>query len=89
MVCLATKEFCVVGHARASFYPPFVRTMSIGSGSKEANDRNAEQKMTFVDDTKEFRDCSTVLHSKRVDFEHGVISAVFPSHTCNYIVLFW
>ena len=31
----------------------------------------------------------TVLHSKRVDFEHGVISAVFPSHTCNYIVLFW
>ena len=32
--------------------------MSIGSGSKEANDRNAEQKMTFVDDTKEFRDCS-------------------------------
>ena len=43
--------------------PPFVRTMSIGSGSKEANDRNAEQKMTFVDDTKEFRDCSmSVLH---------------------------
>ena len=32
---------------------------------------------------------ATVLHSKRVDFEHGVISAVFPSHTCNYIVLFW
>ena len=37
--------------------------MSIGSGSKEANDRNAEQNMTFVDDTKEFRDCSmSVLH---------------------------
>ena len=32
--------------------------MSIGSGSKEANDRNAEQKMTFVEDTKEFQDCS-------------------------------
>ena len=42
---------------------PFVRTMSIGSESKEANDRNAEQKTTFVDDTKEFRDCSmSVLH---------------------------
>ena len=26
--------------------------------SKEANDRNAEQKMTFVDDTKEFQDSS-------------------------------
>ena len=37
--------------------------MSIGSGTKEANDRNAEQKTTFVDDTKEFRDCSmAVLH---------------------------
>ena len=34
-----------------------------GSESKEANDRNAEQKMTFVDDTKKFRDCSmSVLH---------------------------
>ena len=30
---------------------PFVRTMSIGSGSNEANDRNAEQKMTFVIDS--------------------------------------
>ena len=46
-----------------SFYPPFVRTMSIGSGSKEANDRNAEQNMTFVDDAMEFRDYSmSVLH---------------------------
>ena len=32
---------------------------------------------------------ATVLHSKRVDFEHGVISAVFPSHTCNYIHRFF
>ena len=29
----------------------------------KANDRNAEQKMTFVDDTKQFQDCSMpVLH---------------------------
>ena len=45
------------------FLPSIVRTMLIGSESKEANDRNAEQKTTFVDDTKEFRDCSmSVLH---------------------------
>ena len=37
-----------------SLYPPFVRTMSIGSGSKEANDQIAEQKMTFVDDKRSF-----------------------------------
>ena len=37
--------------------------MSIGIGSIVANDRNVEQKMTFVDDTKEFQDCSMpVLH---------------------------
>ena len=34
--------------------------MSIGSGT---NNRNAEQKMTLVNDTKEFQDCSMpVLH---------------------------
>ena len=47
------------------FYSPFVRNMPFGSGTKhcQANDRNAEQKLTFVDDTKEFQDCSMpVLH---------------------------
>ena len=55
ILCCRTRSY--------EFLPSIFCTMSIGSGSKEANDRNAEEKMMFVDDTKEFRDCSmSVLH---------------------------
>ena len=61
------------------------------AGDLETAEARLDDAYTASEKDKNMRYVSTctVLHSKRVDFEHSVISAVFPSHTCNYIVLFW